>query len=112
MVSYAIARLWDVEVGPDIVAYLQRIDATLEPYGGQFVIHGAQPERLEGAWIGDIIVISFPSREAAWDWYHSPGYQRILALRTDNSSAEVVLVDGVEPQHSAADVLRAISATT
>lgn len=111
IVAYAVARLWDVETGPDIVAYLQRIDATLAPYGGRYVIHGGAPERMEGAWSGDIVVIAFPSRRQARDWYHSPAYQEILPLRTDNSRAEVVVVDGVEPRHRATDILKSAPTT-
>lgn len=98
-----------MEIGPDIVAYLQRIDATLKPQEGRFLIHGGEREPLEGAWTGDLIVIGFPSRRQARAWYHSPAYQEIRPLRTDHSSAEVVLVAGVEPQHRAADILKSIS---
>lgn len=65
MTSYAIGHLRNIEMGPDIVAYLEAIDATLAPFGGKFVIHGGDSEHLEGAWEGDLIVIGFPDREAA-----------------------------------------------
>ena len=50
MTSYAVAHLHHVEMGPDIVAYLEAIDATLAPFGGKFMIHGGAKEHLEGAW--------------------------------------------------------------
>jgi uncharacterized protein (DUF1330 family) len=92
-------------MGPAIVEYLERIDATLAPFGGRFLIHGSKVEVLEGNWAGDLIVIAFPDREAARSWYVSPAYREILPLRTDNSEGEVILVDGVAEDHRASDIL-------
>jgi hypothetical protein len=63
--------------------------------------HGARHEQLrdrapeigtdgtrhvrEGEFPGDLIVIGFPSREAAVGWYESDGYREILPLRRDNA---------------------------
>ena len=105
MSAYAIAHLRAVQVGPDIVEYLERIDATLEPFGGRFIIHGATPEVREDAFPGTIVVIEFPDRAAATAWYESPAYQAILPLRTDNSVGTVLLIDGVDDDHRATDVL-------
>ncbi|MGL4287005.1 MAG: DUF1330 domain-containing protein [Phreatobacter sp.] len=105
MSAYAIARLRNVRVGPQIVEYLQRIDATLAPFGGRFIIHGGKADLLEGQWSGDLIVISFPDGASARAWYVSPAYQDILALRTDNSEGDTILIDGVSADHRATDVL-------
>lgn len=40
--AYAIAYLRQVDFGEAIVDYLQRIDATLAPHGGHFLVHGGQ----------------------------------------------------------------------
>lgn len=105
MTSYAVAHLRDVQLGPDIVAYLQAIDATLAPFGGRFLIHGGEKELLEGTWPGDLIVIGFPDRAAARAWYASPAYQAILPLRTGNSTGDIILIDGVGDDHRATDIL-------
>jgi uncharacterized protein (DUF1330 family) len=105
MTTYAVAHLREVTVGPEIVEYLDRIDATLEPFDGRFVVHGAEPTVLEGDFPGHLVVIGFPSREQAQDWYDSPAYRAILPLRTENALGEAILVDGVEPGHQALDVL-------
>ena len=107
MTAYAIAHLRNVRVGPDIVRYLERIDATLEPFGGRFIVHGSQIDVREGEWPGDVIVIEFPDREQATAWYESPAYQDILPLRTANAKGTAILVDGVDPDHVATDVLAA-----
>jgi uncharacterized protein (DUF1330 family) len=105
MTAYAIGHLHDVTMGPPITEYLQRIDATLEAFGGRFVVHGGRPEVLEGDWRGDLIAIAFPDLERARAWYASPAYQEILPLRTDNSKGEIFLIDGVDEQHRAIDII-------
>lgn len=105
MTAYAIARLTDVELGPDIVAYLRGIDATLAPYGGRFIIHGGAPDRLEGAWEGDLIAIVFPDRARAMGWYESDAYQALLPLRTRRSRGDVIIIEGVDADHRATDIL-------
>ncbi|MDQ0473484.1 DUF1330 domain-containing protein [Labrys wisconsinensis] len=107
MTSYAIAHLRQVALGPAIVEYLQRIDATLAPFRGRFIVHGGAVERLEGDWSGDLIMIAFPDRDHARRWYASPAYQAILPLRTQNSVGDVIFVDGVPEDHRATDVLAA-----
>jgi len=105
MTTFAVARLTDVTMGPDIIAYLEGIDATLEPFGGRFVIHGGPFERIEGNWTGDLIAIAFPNPEAARDWYASPAYRAILPLRTQHSKGDVIFIESVSEDHRATDIL-------
>jgi len=46
--AYAIAYLRDVRFGEEIIEYLQRIDATLAPYGGRFLVHGVRSRPPRG----------------------------------------------------------------
>jgi uncharacterized protein (DUF1330 family) len=92
-------------MGPAIIEYLEKIDATLAPFGGRYIIHGGRKTVLEGDWPGDLIIIAFPDRAAAAAWYASPAYQAIKPLRSEHSAGDVVLVDGVGADHRATDVL-------
>jgi uncharacterized protein (DUF1330 family) len=105
MTYYAIANLRDVRPTAGIVEYLERIDETLAPFDGHFIVHGGEPEFLEGEWDGTLIVIEFPGYEQARGWYDSAAYQQILPLRTDNSDGVAMLVPGVDRDHRATDVL-------
>jgi uncharacterized protein (DUF1330 family) len=105
MTAYAVAHLYRVDVGPEIVEYLERIDDTFVPFDGRFVIHGAAPESREGDWEGALIVIEFPDLERARAWYDSPAYQAILPLRTRHATGWAIIVDGVEPGHRGIDAL-------
>lgn len=105
MPAYAVGHLQEVSMGAEIVEYLQRIDATLDPFEGRFLVHGARPEVLEGTFPGDLIIIEFPSYERASAWYNSAAYQEILPLRTSNSDGDVIIVDGVSANHRSTDIL-------
>lgn len=108
--AYAVGYLRDVDFNDQVVAYLERIDATLDEYGGRFVVHGGQLSPLEGEWPGTLVVIEFPSTRTAQDWYASPGYQQILPLRTENSDSMAAVVEGVPPGYRATDGLGAMLA--
>jgi uncharacterized protein (DUF1330 family) len=109
MATYGIALLNDIKMGPPIVEYLERIDATLAPYDGHFIVHGGTQELLEGSSPGTYVVVEFPDEEHARSWYESPEYQAILQLRTENTISTVVLVEGVDRDHRATDALHAPS---
>ena len=111
MSTYAVAHVQSITPGPEIVEYLQRIDATLAAYRGRFLVHGDPAEVREGNFSGDLIVIEFPDRELAVGWYESRAYREIVALRTENTTGWVVLVDGVPADHRATDILNASPAS-
>jgi uncharacterized protein (DUF1330 family) len=106
MSAYAVGLLKDVNIGAEIVRYLERIDATMQPYRGRFLLHGEKPEVLEGSLPVDVVLIEFPDIEHARQWYRSPAYREILPLRTRNASSVVFLVDGLPEGHRATDILK------
>lgn len=99
--AFAIAHLRTPQLNEPVLEYLERIDGTLAPFGGEFLVHGPQVEAKEGDWPGTIVVIRFPDLDAARAWYDSPAYQEILLLRTDNIDGEAILVEGVGPGYLA-----------
>jgi uncharacterized protein (DUF1330 family) len=108
--AFAIARLWNVRMGSGIVAYLDRIDATLAPFGGRFIVHGSAIARVEGEWPdGDLIIIAFPDMDQLKAWYVSEAYAAIKSLRTNSAEGSVIFVEGVSAGHRAPDVLAARS---
>lgn len=110
MPAYAIAHLRDVDVHADVVEYLDRIEGTLRPYEGRFLVHGPKVTVREGTWPGTIVIIEFPTADHAREWYESPAYQDILPLRTRHIEGDAILVDGVPPDYhpsSMAEKMRA-----
>jgi uncharacterized protein (DUF1330 family) len=75
--------------------YRKAVPATLEGFGGKFVVRGGHLELLEGEWpYTRLVIIEFPSREAAEGWYRSPEYQKIIGLRHRSSVGNLVIVEG------------------
>ena len=103
---YTLALLRGLDVSEEIFEYLAKIDATLEPHGGRFVIHGGgRIEVIEGEFDGFLVVLEFPDRDSAHAWYASDAYREILPLRTRNSTATAMIVDGVPAGYRATDLL-------
>ena len=105
MATYAIGIIKDVAQVPQIVEYLERIDATLRPFDGHFIIHGGTNQMFEGINPGTVVVIEFPDHEHAEGWYNSPAYQELIPLRAEHSDSTIFLLDGVDRDHAATDVI-------
>ncbi len=105
MTCYAIGHLRNIEMGAEIVSYLKGIDASLAPFDGRFIIHGGQKHMLEGAFADEVVIIAFPNLARARSWYASSAYQDILPLRTKNAEGAVFLIEGVDEDHAATDIL-------
>jgi uncharacterized protein (DUF1330 family) len=76
-------------------SYRAAVPETLRPFGGRFVARGGQLTVLEGNWPHPrLVIIEFPTREAAESWYRSDAYQKIISLRLSSTSGDLVLVDG------------------
>ena len=96
----------------DVLQYLEHIQATLDPFGGKFVVHGSPVQVMEGEWPGALVIIEFPSLAAAHEWYDSPAYREILPLRADHIPGDLVLVEGCGPDHDSAAMAAAMRAAS
>jgi uncharacterized protein (DUF1330 family) len=105
MSAYAIAQLRTVDQNAEIAEYLMRIDDTLAPYGGEFLVHGTTPEIIDGDFPGFVVVIGFPDLTSAHGWYNSSGYQAILPFRLNNSEGGAVIVGGCPAGYLASSYL-------
>ncbi|MFD5507975.1 DUF1330 domain-containing protein [Streptomyces sp. NPDC127051] len=102
MTAYAIGHIRPETMNEDILRYIEEIQSTMDPFGGRFLVHGAETEVKEGPWPGTVVVIAFPDIESARAWYDSPAYRALLPLRTRHIPGEVILVDGVPSGYDAA----------
>jgi uncharacterized protein (DUF1330 family) len=76
-------------------AYRKEVLATVTAHGGRFIVRGGAFTVLEGEWpMPRLVILEFPTREAAEAWYRSPAYQKILPLRLKSSTGNLVIVDG------------------
>jgi uncharacterized protein (DUF1330 family) len=76
--------------------YRKAVPATVEKYGGKFLVRGGHMEVVEGSWRPKrVVVAEFPSLEQAKRWYDSEEYRALKALRLRTSKGNVILVEGV-----------------
>ncbi|MFG2638591.1 DUF1330 domain-containing protein [Streptomyces sp. NPDC048362] len=108
--AYGFAHLRSRRNHSDIIEYLERIQATLDPFAGRFVIHGPPAEVVEGRWPSSMVLIEFPSLAEARAWYDSPAYRAILRLRTDHIEGDLLLIEGVRPNYDPAERARKLQA--
>ncbi|PRH79624.1 DUF1330 domain-containing protein [Streptomyces solincola] len=112
MTAYAIAHLRPApELHAEVLDYMERIQSTLDPFEGRFLIHGApRTEVLEGDFDRAVVMIGFPSYDQAHAWYHSAAYQELLPRRTAHMDGDALLIDGVPPGYEAAATAAALRA--
>ena len=75
--------------------YGARVAATLEPFGGRFLVRAGTIVPLEGeAPKGRIVAIAFESMEKAHAWYDSPAYQEMKPIRHKAAKSRSFIVEG------------------
>ena len=74
--------------------YREQADAHLAKVGGKYVVATGSATLLEGALPASrTVIIEFPSRQAALDWYESDEYTQIRKLREGADHSTMYLVD-------------------
>ena len=95
MAAYIIANV-EIKDEARYAQYRAMVPATLQKYGGKFVVRGGAVETLEGDWKpGRVVVLEFADAAAARRWYDSPEYAPARALRQATSEGKLILVEGV-----------------
>jgi len=75
-----------------LAAYSSQAAQTLLPYGGEFLAKGSI-EALHGdAAFSTKVVIQFPDRDSAVNWYASKAYQDIIPLRDQGMISQFHIV--------------------
>ena len=78
-----------------MVEYRRLSQIAVDAYGGRFLVRGAPYETLEGSWQPQrVVVVEFPSMEAARMFYDSPEYLAARAARAGVSDFDMLLVEG------------------
>ena len=75
--------------------YAAGVPATVEKYGGHYLVRGGKTEALEGEPPKRIIVTAFKSMADAQRWYASPEYSAIRPIRQRSAKTRGFIVEGV-----------------
>jgi uncharacterized protein (DUF1330 family) len=73
--------------------YVESFGPSLKPYGGEVVAASRDVEVMEGDWqLGErLVLVSFPTREAARNWYGSEEYRAALEIRKRSSDSRLLI---------------------
>jgi uncharacterized protein (DUF1330 family) len=70
---------------------------SIEDFGGRYLIRGGDAQVLEGDRpMSRAVLVEFPTRERAEEFYYSEQYQRAKAIRVGAAKAQLVLFSGTE----------------
>lgn len=76
--------------------FREQAAATIEQYGGKYLVRGGAAEAVDGDWVPDrIVVVEFASVAQAKDWFNSPEFAEAKQARAKCADAIVVIVEGV-----------------
>jgi uncharacterized protein (DUF1330 family) len=76
--------------------YKKLTPEAIAAYDGKFVVRGGQTTTLEGNWNpGRIVVLEFPTRERAKEWWNSEIYTKAKIIRQRSASTKMIIVDGI-----------------
>ena len=91
---------WIVQVDvPDADAYKPYLVANQAPFGqfgARYLVRGGRRDVMEGSARDRIVVLEFPSFEAALACYRSPEYQAAKKLRDGEAEADVIVTEGYD----------------
>ncbi len=95
MAGYMIAQV-NVNDPQKFEVYRGQVGATIEKYGGKYLVRGGETETVEGDWNPQrLVILQFDSIERAKEWYYSQEYSGPMQLRHQAANSNVVFVEGV-----------------
>jgi uncharacterized protein (DUF1330 family) len=95
MSAYVVVDI-DVHDHSGYEQYKKAVNASIETYGGRYLVRGGQVETVEGTWTPRrFVVVEFPDAQRAKAWWESPEYAKPKALRQATARTEMILVEGV-----------------
>lgn len=79
--------------------YVQEVAPLLERWGARYLVRGGDVEVLEGAWDHHtVVILEFPSRSVAEEFYESEEYAPLLALRLDSTDSMLAILEGCDAE--------------
>jgi uncharacterized protein (DUF1330 family) len=94
MAAYLIANI-EVKDPAKFEEYRQKVVPVIQKFGGRYLVRGGDVRRLEGNLpLKRLVVLEFPTIEAAQQFYDSAEYEPILKLRLSSTQSDLVLVQG------------------
>ena len=95
MSAYVIVEI-DIVDPTGYEEYKELASATVEKYGGKYIVRGGAVETVEGDWKPKrIVVLQFGSMQRAKDWLDCEEYREPRKMRHRTARTRMVVVEGV-----------------
>jgi uncharacterized protein (DUF1330 family) len=95
MSAYVIVEIDILDPG-GYEEYKKLAGATVEKYGGEYIVRGGRAEVLEGDWNPKrIVVLKFESMQRAKDWLNGEEYSEPRKMRHRTAKTNMIVVEGV-----------------
>lgn len=95
MAAYVIADI-DVKAPAGYAEYRKLAGPSVARCGGKFLVRGGFTETLEGGWTPKrLVVLEFPSVEAARTWWASDAYRVAREIRSRTAVTNMIVAEGV-----------------
>ena len=95
MSAYVIVEI-DIVDPAGYEEYKKLAGATVEKYGGKYVIRGGAVETLEGNWKPNrIVVLQFDSMQRAKEWLNCEEYREPRKMRHRTAKTKMIVVESV-----------------
>jgi uncharacterized protein (DUF1330 family) len=76
--------------------YAAHVQATVDPFGGRYLVRGGRNVGIEGdPPKGRIVISVFDSFEKAQAWRDSPEYKKIVTVREREAKSRMYIVEGL-----------------
>ncbi|PYY48102.1 DUF1330 domain-containing protein [Curtobacterium sp. MCBD17_023] len=93
--AYSITEVYEVLDPAGAQRYSEVTPATVEAFGGRFVVLGAQPVVAEGDAGAVLAVVEWPDMETLQAWYESEAYAPARAIAAIAMRRRLVFLPGV-----------------
>ena len=95
MAAYYFVDVLEITDQAKLDKYREGVFATVDLYGGRYVILGGTCEVVEGDWRPTFpVMIEFPGVEQAKRWYTSQEYEPLLKLRLESTRGNALFIEG------------------
>ncbi|VWB10485.1 DUF1330 domain-containing protein [Burkholderia lata] len=95
MATYIVFTRESTQDQQELDRYQDKVGATLAGHPLKVLAAYGPQETLEGDGPEGVVIVEFPSRDAAHAWYDSPAYQAVVQHRFKGGRFRAVLVEGV-----------------
>ena len=95
MATYMVFTRESTKNAAELATYSEKVGATLAGHPVTVLAAYGRHEVVEGSDVEGVVILEFPTFEAAKAWYDSPAYREVREHRFRGAAYRAVIVEGV-----------------